>query len=75
MPHVLDLEIPAGARLEEQLNAAPSKDETTVSTRMKCIICLVVGLMFGAWAVETRDAYVLGPTSLQAVMRCIAAGP
>ena len=50
-------------------------DERDVSTKIKCIICLVVGLIAGALAVEAKYALVVGQVGLRDVMRCIDAGP
>ena len=50
-------------------------DERDVSTTIKCIICLVIGLIVGVCAVEAKSAQVTGQVGLRDVMRCISAGP
>jgi hypothetical protein len=50
-------------------------DERDVSTTAKCIICLVVGLIVGAGAVQAKYAQGVGQVGFRDVMRCISMGP
>jgi hypothetical protein len=50
-------------------------DERDVSTKMKCVICVAVGLIVGAWAAEAKHAQLVGQVGFSDVVRCISMGP